>query len=41
MARQVEFVINGSSFMEELKKVDRKKIYGWSTLEVFDEEGNE
>ena len=40
MARQAEFIINGSSVMAELKKVDRKKIYGWSTVEVFDENGS-
>lgn len=40
MARQAEFIINGNSVMAELKKVDRKKIYGWSTIEVFDEDGS-
>ena len=40
MARQAEFIINGTSVMAELKKVDRKKIYGWSTLEIFDENGS-
>jgi len=40
MARQAEFIINGKSVMAELKKVDRKKIYGWSTIEVFDEDGS-
>ena len=40
MARQAEFIINGVSVMAELKKVDRKKIYGWSTVEVFDENGS-
>ena len=40
MARQAEFIINGTSVMAELKKVDRKKIYGWSTVEVFDENGS-
>lgn len=40
MAKQAEFIINGSSVMAELKKVDRKKIYGWSTLEIFDENGS-
>ena len=40
MARQAEFIINGSSVMAELKKVNRKKIYGWSTVEVFDENGS-
>ena len=40
MARLVEFIINGTSVMAELKKVDRKKIYGWSSVEVFDENGS-
>ena len=40
MARKAEFSINGHSIMAELKKVDRKKIYGWSTIEVFDENGS-
>jgi len=37
MARKAEFSINGLSIVAELKKVDRKKIYGWSTIEVYDE----
>ena len=40
MARQAEFIINRTSVMAELKKVDRKKIYGWSTVDVFDENGS-
>lgn len=40
MARKAEFSINGLSVMAELKKVDRKKIYGWSTIEVFDKNGS-
>lgn len=40
MARKAEFLINGQSVLAELKKVDRKKIYGWSTVEVFDENGS-
>ena len=40
MARKAEFLINGKSFIAELKKVDRKKIYGWSVIEVFDEKGS-
>jgi len=40
MARKAEFSINGQSIMAELKKVDRKKIYGWSTIDVFDENGS-
>jgi hypothetical protein len=37
MARTAEFSINGLSIVAELKKVDRKKIYGWSSIEVYDE----
>jgi hypothetical protein len=37
MARTAEFSINGLSVEAELKKVDRKKIYGWSSIEVYDE----
>ena len=40
MARKAEFSINGLRVMAELKKVDRKKIYGWSTIEVFDQNGS-
>ncbi len=40
MARQAEFSFSGQSVMAELKKVDRKKIYGWSSVEVFDENGS-
>jgi len=41
MGRRAEFSMNGQSIIAELKKVDRKKIYGWSTIEVFDEGGSE
>lgn len=40
MARKAEFSINGHSVKAELKKIDRKKIYGWSTIDVFDENGS-
>ena len=40
MARKAEFSINGQSIIAELTKVDRKKIYGWSAIEVFDENGS-
>ena len=40
MARKAEFSINGLSVMAELKKVDRKKIYGWSSIEAYDENGS-
>ena len=40
MARKAEFLLNGRTFMVELKKVDRKNIYGWSSIEVYDENGS-
>ena len=40
MARKAEFSFNGLSVMAELNKVDRQRIYGWSTIEVFDEHGS-
>lgn len=41
MGRKAEFLINGQSFLAEILKVDRKKIYGWSKVDVFDEKGSE
>ena len=40
MARKAEFSFSGKSIKAELKKVDRKKIYGWSSIDVFDENGS-
>ena len=40
MARKAEFLVNGRTFMVELKKVDRKNIYGWSSIEAYDENGS-
>ena len=40
MARQAEFSFSGTSIKAEFKKVDRKKIYGWTSIEVFDEDGS-
>ena len=40
MGRKAEFSINGQIIMAELNKVDRKKIYGLSTIEVFDQNGS-
>lgn len=40
MARKAEFLLNGRTFMVELKKVDRKNIYGWSSIEAYDENGS-
>lgn len=39
MARKAEFTFNGKSFFAELHKVDRKKLYGWSDIEVNDLSG--
>ena len=39
MARQINFVFNGSKLNAALKKVDRKKIYGWSSIEINDDQG--
>tara|TARA_B100001287_G_scaffold265563_1_gene258611 strand:- start:3755 stop:4360 length:606 start_codon:yes stop_codon:yes gene_type:complete len=41
MARQAEFSFSGKSIKAELKKVDRTKIYGWSSIEVYDQNGSE
>tara|TARA_B100000963_G_scaffold334313_1_gene327410 strand:- start:86 stop:691 length:606 start_codon:yes stop_codon:yes gene_type:complete len=40
MARKAEFLFSGKSIKAELQKVDRKKIYGWSSTEVFDKNGS-
>ena len=40
MARKAEFTLNGKSVSAELKKVERKKIYGWSNIEVYDDNGS-
>jgi hypothetical protein len=37
MAKKAKFSFNGLSIEADLKKVDRKKIYGWSSIEVYDE----
>ena len=38
MARQASLKINGTIFSGGLLKLDRKKIYGWSKIDIFDEE---
>ena len=40
MARKAELLVNGQRILAEFKKVDRKKIYGWSSIEVFDQNGS-
>jgi hypothetical protein len=39
MARQINFTYNGAGLNAVLKKVDRKKIYGWSNTEIKDDQG--
>tara|TARA_B100001287_G_scaffold107856_1_gene90900 strand:+ start:2721 stop:3326 length:606 start_codon:yes stop_codon:yes gene_type:complete len=39
MARQINFTYQGASMHAALKKVNRKKIYGWSSTEVKDDQG--
>tara|TARA_B100001758_G_C18390518_1_gene602633 strand:+ start:775 stop:1383 length:609 start_codon:yes stop_codon:yes gene_type:complete len=38
MARQASLIINGTIFSGGLLKLDRKKIYGWSKIDIFDED---
>ena len=40
MGKKAEFTINDKSVLAELRKVDRKKIYGWSNVEVYDNNGS-
>ena len=37
----ITFALAGQEFMVEPMKVDRKKVYGWSEVHAFDDEGNE
>jgi len=41
MAKEIKFAINGDEFAAEPVKIDRKKLYGWSEIHAFDDEGNE
>jgi len=41
MARKMTFSIGGKEFYAEPEKVDRKKLYGWSEVFAFDDDGNE
>ena len=35
------FAIGGNEFSAEPMKIDRKKLYGWSEIHAFDDDGNE
>ena len=41
MAKEMTFAINGNEYYVEPVKIDRKKLYGWSEIHAFDDEGNE
>ena len=40
MARVAVFKIEGNRFLAEIKKLDRKKVYGWSIIDVTDDQDN-
>ncbi|MDR2861212.1 MAG: hypothetical protein LBV07_01500 [Syntrophobacterales bacterium] len=41
MARELTFALNGKDYSVEPVKIDRKKLYGWSEIHAFDDDGNE
>ena len=41
MARTMSFSITGRQFTVEPAKIDRKRLYGWSEVKAFDDDGNE
>ena len=41
MPREMTFAINGKEFAVEPVKIDRKKLYGWSEIHAFDNDGDE
>ena len=41
MAQEVVFSIGGREFAASPEKIDRKKLYGWSEIHAFDDDGNE
>ena len=41
MAKEMKFAIGGKEFAAEPVKIDRKKLYGWSEVHAFDDDGNE
>ena len=41
MAREMIFAMNGKEYNVEPIKIDRKKLYGWSEVRAFDDDGNE
>ncbi|MDR2736614.1 MAG: hypothetical protein LBB49_03510 [Gracilibacteraceae bacterium] len=41
MAKGMTFAFNGTEFTVEPVKIDRRKLYGWSEIHAFDDDGNE
>jgi hypothetical protein len=41
MAQEIVFSIGGKEFAALPAKIDRKKLYGWSEIHAFDDDGNE
>jgi len=41
MAKEMTFAIGGNEYSAEPVKIDRKKLYGWSEIHAFDDDGNE
>jgi len=41
MAKEMIFAIGGKEFCANPMKIDRKKLYGWSEIHAFDDDGNE
>lgn len=40
MAKELSFILGGATFSAAPVKLERKKVYGWSTLVATDREGN-
>jgi hypothetical protein len=41
MAKTMTFAVGGKEFTVEPVKIERKKLYGWSEIHAFDDDGNE
>ena len=41
MPKEMTFTIGGKEFAAEPLKIDRQKLYGWSEIHAFDDDGNE
>ena len=41
MARTMSFLIDGQEYEVEPAKIDRRRLYGWSEVHAFDDDGNE